>query len=109
MEGMSTILCVRGICARQQMRAINTKDYLTMPVVSPQGKVVVREATEKINPAQLFFCLGAKYDEAPPSTIAGKAELSNWGLGPSSITCDVTASTVHIYLRDLWHLLLTSF
>lgn len=76
-----------------------------MPVVSPQdqltcldqGKVVVIEATKKIKPA-VIFCLGAKYDEA---------ELSNWGLGPSSITCDVTATTVHIYLRDLWHLLLT--
>ena len=86
-----------------------------MPVVSPQdqltcldqGKVVVIEATKKMKPAQLFFCLGAKYDEAPPSTIAGKAELSNCGLGPSSITCDVTTTTVHIYLRDLWHVLLT--
>ena len=85
-----------------------------MPVVSPQdqltcldqGKVVVIEATKKIKPA-VIFCLGAKYDEAPPSTTAGKAELSNWGLRPSSITCDVTATTVHIYLRDLWHLLLT--
>lgn len=63
MEGTLTILCVRGICARQQMQAVNTKDNLTMPVVSPQdqltcldqGKVVVIGATKKIKPAQLFF------------------------------------------------------
>ena len=63
MEGTLTILCVRGICAWQQMQAVNTKDYLSMPVVSPQdqltcldqGKVVVVEATQKIKPAQLFL------------------------------------------------------
>ena len=45
------------------MQAVNTKDNLTMPVVSPQdqltcldqGKVLAIEATKKIKPAQLFF------------------------------------------------------
>jgi len=41
-----------------------------------------------------------KFKLALPSTIAGKAELSNRGLGPSSITCDVTAATVHTYLTE---------
>ena len=78
-------------------------------MVSPQDqqqrlyqkeKVVAIEARKKFTGTLTFFCLGAKDDDAPPSTIAGKAELSNRGLGPSSITCDVTAATVHTHLTE---------
>lgn len=75
--------------------------------MSQKEKVVAIEARKKIQTCTLkFFCLGAKDDDAPPSTIAGKAELSNRGLGPSSITCDVTAATVHTYLTEKYPLFL---
>ena len=37
-------------------------------------------------------------DDRPPSTIASKTALSNIGLGPGSIVCDINAPSVHEYL-----------
>lgn len=39
-------------------------------------------------------------DEKPPSTISAKAALSNCGLGPGSISCDVNAHSIHDYLME---------
>ena len=47
-----------------------------------------------------MFCLRNVDDDAPPATVSGKAALSNCGLGPGSITCDVNAPNVHESLTE---------
>ena len=52
-----------------------------------------------------FFCLGNVDDDEPPSTVSGKANLLNCGLGSASITCNVNASSVHEILMEKFPLL----
>ena len=59
-----------------------------------KGKKKVQTCTLK------FFCLGNVDDEKPPLTISAKAALSNCGLGPGSVTCDVHALSIHDYLLE---------
>ena len=58
---------------------------------SKRGKKKVQTCTLK------FFCLANVEDEKPPATVAGKAFLSNLGLGPGSITLDLNGDTLTIH------------
>ena len=57
-----------------------------------KGKNRVTTCTLKV------FCLANVDDDRPPTTIASKTALSNIGLGPGSIVCNVNAPSVHEYL-----------
>lgn len=41
-------------------------------------------------------------DDMPPTTVAGKAALSNCGLGPGSIIFDVKATSIHENLTEMF-------
>lgn len=59
-----------------------------------KGKTPYKPCTFK------FFCLGKTDDISPPQTVAGKAFLSNCGLGPASLVVDLNGESVHEALLE---------
>ena len=76
------------------------------PTMQPSRKRNSQKGKAKMQTCSLkFFCLGNVDDDEPPSTVSGKANLLNCGLGPASITCNVNASSVHEILMEKFPLL----
>ena len=75
-------------------RSFQPKAQLSRNKNNQKGKKKVQTCTLKC------FCLGNVDDEKPPLTISAKAALSNCGLGPGSVTCDVHALSIHDYLLE---------
>ena len=75
-------------------RSFQPKAQLSRNKNNQKGKKKLQTCTLK------FFCLGNVDDEKPPLTISAKAALSNCGLGPGSVTCDVHALSIHDYLLE---------
>jgi len=47
-----------------------------------------------------MFCLNDVDDEKPPTVTSAKAVLSNYGLGPGCITCNVHVHSIHNYVME---------
>lgn len=70
------------------------------PVSSTRQSAARGKAKKKGHTCTLkFFCLGNVDDAKPPSTVARKANLSNCGLGPGTITIDMSES-IHVRLVE---------
>jgi hypothetical protein len=80
-----------------------------MGTFQPQPSRLRQKGKKKIQTCTLkCFCLSKVNDEKPPTTISAKAALSNSGLGPGSITCDVNSLNIHDMLIERFPLLETA-
>lgn len=78
------------------VKSEHQKVFKYLPTTRPGYKGKGKQPLKKIVTCTIkFCCLGSSGTDKPPTTVAAKTSLANAGLGPSSITFEMTGCTVH--------------